>query len=172
MCRDIIADLNQSKMMISGTINVDRQKRQGRSSTPNSSGSAVMPQKTIRKGLQEAVREYFLAPLVSTLPQLAFLTDGPLASSSSVRLEEGLCQMLDIVMAMSDQALLDQGSQGSRKNVWKTTLVKTVTPKRWEHTPFSDIFPMTHGPYEVTQAQDPWAIQGCTESCTAHGSWG
>ena len=37
--------------------------------------------------------------------------------------------------------------------------------------PLQRHFPMTHGPYEVMQAQDPWAIQGHTESCTAHGSW-
>ena len=41
--------------------------------------------------------------------------------------------MLDVIMVMLDQALSDQGSQGSRKNVWKTTPAKTITPKkRWE----------------------------------------
>ena len=41
--------------------------------------------------------------------------------------------MSGIITGMSDQALLDQGSQGSKKNMWKTTLAKTVTPeKRWE----------------------------------------
>ena len=39
----------------------------------------------------------------------------------------------EIFLTMSDQALSDQGSQGSRRNAWKSTLVKTVTPKkRWE----------------------------------------
>jgi len=32
-------------------------------------------------------------------------------------------------------------------------------------------FPMTHGPYEVTNPHDPWAKQSRTELCTAHGPW-
>ena len=41
--------------------------------------------------------------------------------------------MSDVITGMSDQVLLDQGSQGSKKNVWKTTPAKIVTPKkRWE----------------------------------------
>ena len=79
------------------------------------------------------IRDYLQALPVSTLPQLVFQMGGPLPSTSSVRLEEGLRQMLDIVMAMLDQALSDQGSQGSRMNVWKSTPVKTITlKKRWE----------------------------------------
>ena len=56
-----------------------------------------------------------------------------MSGPDTVQLEEGLCQMSDTVMAMLDQALLDQGSQRSRRNVWKSILVKTITPKkRWE----------------------------------------
>ena len=78
-------------------------------------------------GLQDAVQEYLKAPLASTLPQPLF------ATSLSVHLEEGMRQMSDVIMGMSNQALLDQGSQGSRKNIWKTTLAKTITSKkRWE----------------------------------------
>ena len=69
----------------------------------------------------------------STLPHLEFLIGGTLPSTSFVRLEEGLHQMLDVVTAMLDQALSDQGSQGSRKSTWTTTLARAVTPKkRWE----------------------------------------
>ena len=83
--------------------------------------------------LQDVVQEYLKAPLASTLPQPAFQMAGPLASSLSIWLEEGLRQMLDIITGMLDQASSDQGSQGSRKNAWKTTLAKTITPKkRWE----------------------------------------
>jgi len=49
-------------------------------------------------------------------------------------------------------------------------------------TPFSDFFPMTHGPYDMTKAHDPWVIQCRTtlweahdpwivQHCTTHGSW-
>ena len=38
--------------------------------------------------------------------------------------------MLDVVTVMLDQALSDQGSQGSRRNAWKTTPIETVTPKK------------------------------------------
>ena len=30
---------------------------------------------------------------------------------------------------------------------------------------------MTHGPYNVTNSHDPWAIQRCTTRCTTHGPW-
>ena len=89
-------------------------------------------QKTIKKGLKEAVQEYLQAPPASTLPCPEFPMDGLLPSSSSVQLEEGLHQMLDIVTAISEQALSDQGFQGSRKSAWKTTPGKTTIPKRWE----------------------------------------
>ena len=78
-------------------------------------------------GLQDAVQEYLKAPLASILPQPLF------ALSSSVCLEEGMCQMLEVVTEMLNQALLDQGSQGSKKITWKKALARTVTPKkRWE----------------------------------------
>ena len=65
-------------------------------------------------GLQDAVQEWKNAPLVSTLPQPSF------ASSSSVHLEEGMHQMSEVVTAMSETALLDQGSQEEVvKNTWK-----------------------------------------------------
>ena len=77
--------------------------------------------------MTDVVQEYLKAPLVSMLPQPSF------ASSSSVHLEEGTCQMSEVVTEMSNQALLDQGFQGSRKNAWKRDPVKTVIPKkRWE----------------------------------------
>ena len=42
--------------------------------------------------------------------------------------------MLDVITGMSDQALLDQGSQGSKKNAWKSLKPGGIaTPKqRWE----------------------------------------
>ena len=49
--RDIIVDPNRLKMTLSGTIDVDSQRRQGRSPTPSSSGSVPTPQRTITKGL-------------------------------------------------------------------------------------------------------------------------
>ena len=64
-------------------------------------------------GLQEAVQEWKNAPPANTLPPPSF------ASSSSIRLEEGMCQMLEVVQGMSEMALSDQGSQGSNKSVWK-----------------------------------------------------
>ena len=113
-------------MKMSGTIVLNDVLRQGRSTTLSSSGSN-QNRRLIMTSLQDAVQEYLKAPPASTLPQPSF------ASSSSIQLEEGLHQMLDAVTGMSDQALLDQGSQGSRKNVWKTTLARTITPKkRWE----------------------------------------
>ena len=148
MHRDIDADLNRSKMTMSGTIDVDKQRRQGRSSTLSSSGSAVMPQRMIRKGLQEVVKEYLQASLVGTLPQLEFLMGGPLPLSSSIQLEEGLCQMLDIVTAMLNQALSDQGSQGFR-NAWKTNQGETTTLNKWREYVFNG---KTHFSY----VDEPW----------------
>ena len=64
--------------------------------------------------LQNTVQEWKNAPLASTLPQPLFV------SSSSVRLEEGMRQMSEVVMAMLETALSDQGSQeGPVKNTWK-----------------------------------------------------
>ena len=56
-------------------------------------------------GLQDAVQEWKNAPPASTLPQPSF------ASSSSVRLEEGMRQMSEVVAKMSETGLSDQGSQ-------------------------------------------------------------
>ena len=65
-------------------------------------------------GLQDAVQEWKNAPPVSTLPQPSF------ASSSSVRLEEGMRQMSEVVAKMSETGLSDQGSQeGVVRNTWK-----------------------------------------------------
>ena len=66
-------------------------------------------------GLQDAVQEYLKAPPANTLPPPSF------ALSLSVCLEEGMHQMSGIITGMSDQALSDQGSQGSKdswKNAW------------------------------------------------------
>ena len=65
-------------------------------------------------GLQDAVQEWKNAPPASTLPQPSF------ASSLSIRLEEGMCQMSEVVTAMLNTALSDQGSQeGVVRNSWK-----------------------------------------------------
>ena len=65
-------------------------------------------------GLQDAVQEWKNAPPASMLPQLLF------ASSSSVRLEEGMRQMSEVITRMSETGLSDQGSQeGPVKNTWK-----------------------------------------------------
>ena len=65
-------------------------------------------------GLQDTVREWKNAPPASTLPQPSF------TSSSSVRLEEGMHQMSEVISAMSETALSDQGSQEEVvKNTWK-----------------------------------------------------
>ena len=64
--------------------------------------------------LQDAVQEWKNAPLANALPQLSF------ASSSSVHLEEGMRQMSEVVTAMSETALLDQGPQESPvRNTWR-----------------------------------------------------
>ena len=65
-------------------------------------------------GLQDVVQEWKNAPPASMLPQPSF------ASSSSVHLEEGMHQMLEVVEKMSETALLDQGSQEAVvRNTWK-----------------------------------------------------
>ena len=63
-------------------------------------------------GLQDAVQEWKNAPPVSTLPPPSF------ASSSSVRLEEGMRQMLEVVEKMSEAGLSDRESPVVR-NTWK-----------------------------------------------------
>ena len=82
-------------------------------------------------GLQDVVREYLKAPPASTLPQPAFPMVGPSTSSLSIWLEEGLHQMLDIITGMLDQALLDQGSQDSKKNAWKSLKPGGTATPRW-----------------------------------------
>ena len=72
------------------------------------------------KGLQAAVKEYLEAPPASTLPHLEFPTAGPSQSSSSIQLEMGLHQMSEVITAMSEMALSDQGHQeGPVRNTWK-----------------------------------------------------
>ena len=64
--------------------------------------------------LQDAVQEWKNAPPASTLPQPSF------ASSSSIRLEEGMHQMSEVVTAMSETSFVDQGSQeGVVRNTWR-----------------------------------------------------
>ena len=64
--------------------------------------------------LQDTVQEWKNAPPASMLPQPSF------ASSSSVRLEEGMHQMSEVVTAMLETALSDQGSQeGVVRNTWR-----------------------------------------------------
>ena len=73
-------------------------------------------------GLQDAVQVWKNAPPASTLPQPLF------ATSSSVRLEEGLCQMSEVVTAMSETALLDRESQENPvRNTWKELRAGTGT---------------------------------------------
>ena len=77
---------------ISGTITPRDALRQGRSTTPSSSGSnrsLDRAQRSVMTGLQDTVQEWKNAPPVSMLPQPSF------ASSSSIRLEEGMRQMSD-----------------------------------------------------------------------------
>ena len=65
-------------------------------------------------GLQDAVQEYLKAPLANTLPPPSFTL------SLSVRLEEGMRQMSEVVTGMSETALSDQGSQENPvRNTWK-----------------------------------------------------
>ena len=69
--------------------------------------------------LQDAVQEYLKAPPASTLPRPEFPMAGP-SSSSSVRLEEGMRQMSEVVTAMSEMSFMDQGSQRNPvRNAWK-----------------------------------------------------
>ena len=65
-------------------------------------------------GLQDAVQAWKNAPPASTLPHPSF------ALSLSVRLEEGMHQMSEVVTAMSETSFVDQGSQGGVvRNTWK-----------------------------------------------------
>ena len=65
-------------------------------------------------GLQDTVQEWKNAPPASTLPHPLF------TSSLSVRLEEGMRQMLEVVAKMSETGLSDQGSQeGVVRNTWR-----------------------------------------------------
>ena len=64
-------------------------------------------------GLQDTVQEWKNAPPANMLPQPSF------ASSSSIRLEEGMRQMSAVVTAMSETALSDQGSQEVVRNTWR-----------------------------------------------------
>ena len=65
-------------------------------------------------GLQDAVQEWKNAPPASTLPQPSF------TSSLSIRLEEGMRQMLEVVTVMSEMSFADQGSQeGVVRNTWR-----------------------------------------------------
>ena len=65
-------------------------------------------------GLQDTIQEWKNAPPANTLPQPSF------TSSSSVRLEEGMCQMSEVVMAMLETSFADQGSQETVvRNTWE-----------------------------------------------------
>ena len=65
-------------------------------------------------GLQDVVQEWKNAPPANTLPQPLF------ASNSSIRLEEGMRQMSEVVAKMSETGLSDQGSQeGVVRNTWR-----------------------------------------------------
>jgi hypothetical protein len=37
--------------------------------------------------------------------------------------------------------------------------------------PLQRLFPMGHGPYNVTNSHGSWAMQRCTTRCTTHGGW-
>ena len=127
---------------MSGTIILNDVPRQGRSMTLSSSGSS-QNQRLIMTSLQDAVQEYLKTPLASTLPQPLF------ATSSSVQLEEGMCQMLGVIVGMSDQALLDQGSQESKKNAWRSLKPGgTATPKWREY--------MFNSETRFSYVEEPW----------------
>ena len=82
-------------------------------------------------GLQDAVQEWKNAPPASTLPQPLF------ASSSSVRLEEGMRQMSEVVAKMSETGLLDQGSQeGVVRNTWKGLKVGEIATTNFPWTEY------------------------------------
>ena len=108
----------RSMMKMFSTIALNDVPRQGRSMTPSSSGSnrsLNRVQRSMMTGLQDTVQEWKNAPLVSTLPQLSF------ASSLSVCLEEGMCQMSEVITGMLETALSDQGSQeGQARSAWRT----------------------------------------------------
>ena len=87
---------------ISGTTPPRDALRQGRSTTPSSSGSnwsLNRARRSVMTGLQDAVQEWKNAPPASTLPQPLF------ASSSSIRLEEGMRQMSEVVAKMSETVM-------------------------------------------------------------------
>ena len=99
-------------------------------------------------GLQDAVQEYLKAPPANTLPQPAFQMAGPSTSNSSVQLE-GMHQMSGIIKEMSDKALLDQDSQESKKNAWKSLKPGgTITPK-WQEYVFN-------GETRFSYVEEPW----------------
>ena len=94
-------------------------------------------------GLQDAVQEYLKAPLVNTLPLPSFTL------SLSIRLEEGMRQMLGVITEMSDKALSDQDSQDSKKNTWKSLKPGgTATPK-WREYVFN-------GETRFSYVEEPW----------------
>ena len=127
--------------------------RQGRSTTPSSNGSTQSQnQRSIMTGLQDAVQEYLKAPPVNTLPHPEFPMAGPSQLNLSAQLEEGMCQMSDVIAGMSDQALSDQGSQESpAKNAWKS-LKKGETATLSGPLPYTDRSGITEtGRRDLTQ---------------------
>ena len=102
-------------MKMSGTTTPKDVPRQGRSMTLSSSGSTQSRnRRLIMTGLQDVVQEYLKAPPANTLPPPLF------ASSSSIRLEEGMHQMSEVISEMSETALSVQGSQENPvRNTWK-----------------------------------------------------
>ena len=98
--------------------------RQGRSMTLSSSGSnwsLNQAQRLMMTGLQDTVQEYLKAPPANTLPRPEFPTAGPSQSSLSIRLEEGMHQMSEVITGMSEAVLSDQRSQeGPTRSVWRT----------------------------------------------------
>ena len=107
----------KSTKKISGITPPRDASRQGRSTTPSSSGlnrSLNRAWRSVITGLQDAVQEWKNAPPASMLPQPSF------TSSSSIRLEEGIRQMSEVVAKMSETGLSDQGSQeGVVRNTWR-----------------------------------------------------
>ena len=82
-------------------------------------------------GLQDAVQEWKNAPPASTLPQPSF------ALSLCVCLEEGMCQMLEVVTRMSETALSDQGSQeGPVRNTWRGLKQGEITTTNYPWTEY------------------------------------
>ena len=76
-------------------------------------------------GLQDAVQEWKNAPPASTLPHPSF------ALSSSVRLEEGMRQMLEVVADLSATVLSDQGSQDPKTSAWKVPKPGGTAIPKW-----------------------------------------